>query len=37
VSVTGRPECTPMPETATWWRSVVCFAPFIYPKFRRLS
>src|SRR5437879_5449224 len=20
-----------MPETATWWRSVVCLAPFIYP------
>ena len=25
----GKTECTPMPETATWWRSVVCLAPFI--------
>ena len=31
VPVTGSPEWTPMPETATGWRSVVCLAPFIYP------
>ena len=30
-SVTGRPECTPTPETAMWSRSVVCLAPFIEP------
>ena len=33
VSVTGLPECTPMPETATWSRNVVCLAPFIVPVY----
>src|SRR6185312_14569664 len=31
VSVTARPECTPMPDMATWSRNVVCLAPFINP------
>ena len=31
VSVTGRPEWTPMPARAVWSRSVVCLAPFINP------
>ena len=33
VSVTGLPECTPTPETATWSRNVVCLAPFIEPVY----
>ena len=29
VNVAGDPECTPMPLTAVWWRSVVCLPAFM--------
>src|SRR5262249_1321342 len=32
ISVTGSPECTPMPVNVAWSRSVVCLPLFILPS-----